>query len=246
MLYWFRRLMKADQGEGGTPSADPEAPVDQTPPPANSDTGAKPEEGNKGAGSKEAVLADLARERDRRQGLESEVSTLKEKLVENEQRFDNLSNAILKSIGKGEEEDPEAALEQAKKSNAVLTGKAKMALLRARVETEASSLNCHDPAAVFAVGNTAGIFDGVEVDLDKAQVGDVRSIIEKMVEESPWLARMPADPPAGGSPPASDPDPEKIDKAGLEQLVKKAKEGDPIAQIQVSKNLKRIQELGLA
>lgn len=248
MLYLYRILFNQDQGEGGTPSSDPPADGSSAAvgaPAADPTPDAKPGDDGKGAGSKEAVLADLHRERDRRKTSEKEVRELKESMVENTKANEDFKAKILKAIGGEETDDPEAALDAANKKTESITAKAKNALLKARVETEAAALNCHDPAAVFAVGNSAGAFAGVEVDLDKAEVGDVKSLVEKMVSDSPWLAKAPGDQSAGGSPPGSDPDPDKADAGELKEMIAKAKSGDEMAMLQVSKNIKRIRELKL-
>jgi len=201
---------------------------------------------DKGAGGKDALKADLAKERDKRQALEGDVTALKEKLVESTRKTDDLAKSILKALGKGDDEDdPVKALEESKKQIGDTEARAKKALLQSRVESLAATMNCHDPATVYAVGNAAGLFAEVEVDLDKGVLTDVKPVIEGLLKDKPFLAKAPGDQPKGGSPPGSDPDPSKPEKAELEELIKQAKAGDEIAAMKVSKNLKRIRELGL-
>jgi hypothetical protein len=230
-----------DADGGGTPPADP--PAGPTPDPEPSPKPAAKTDG--GAGGKEAVLADLARERDKRQALEAEVKGFKEKLVESEQKTDALAKSILKALGKGEDgdDDPVAALEAEKKKVAATEERARSALLKAAVMGKASELGAHDPESVFAVGSAAALFGQVEVDLEKGSVSDVTAVIDDLLNSKPFLKKAAADPAGGGSPPGSDPDPEKVDKEEVQKMLDLARAGDPQASLWVSKNLGKINQL---
>ena len=234
MPEWMQRLLNADQGEGGTPpSTEPAEPIEPAkpktdPPPATDDGGGK--------GSKEAVLKDLAGERDRRQAAEGEVKTLKEEMVKMKKQQDERDVRLRQALGVETEEDPIEVMKHKAESNERL---AREALVKSAVIAEASKQGAVDPDDVFALIDRSEL----DIDFEKLSVSGVDQAVKNLLEKKPHLKGGKPSQPAGAQPPSSDPDGDQLDREKLTDMVKRAKKGDDFAAMQVSKNLKRIKEL---
>ena len=234
MLNWRHRRLNPDPGEGGTPPADP--PAD--PPAAKTETAPAPDDG--GAGGKEAVLADLARERDKRQALETDVKSIKEQLVEEKKKSDAMKSALLKAAGV---EDPDGdPVEVMKAKLEKSEAKMREALVRSAVIAEASKAGAVDPDDVAALLDRSAL----EIDLDNLKVTGVEEAVKELLEKKPHLKAATPGQPKGAEPPGGDPDAASADRDEMIAIIKRARQGDEAAQVTLSKNLARIRELGIA
>jgi hypothetical protein len=133
----------------------PDAPPADPKPDPTPESGAKPEpDGDKGKGSKDAVLADLAKERDRRQALEQQVN----ELLPLKEQF----AAIAKVFGGKDDEsaDPAKLAEQLAESQRTATENA-AALIRYKTAIE-KQVPAH--LMEFVGGSTA---EEVEASIEK-------------------------------------------------------------------------------
>ena len=245
----FSRLLSPDQGElGSNPAGDPPAngagdpPKEKDTQPQSATAGDPPPKqasdspDDKGAGGKDAILAELSEERKKRQGLEGEIKSIKD-------GQESLKKSLLKALGHpdGEDGDPEAAARAAALREKAALSKAESALKKAAVVAEAGKLNVLDMDAVWKLGD----WDALEVDLDKGVVKGAADAVSALIKEKDWLVKKPGATPAGGQPAGSDPSPEGLKKDELVKLAKKARAGDEIAALELMKRNKEFLAAGI-
>lgn len=153
----------------GKPPADP--PADPPKDPAPTDP---PKDGDEGKGGKDAILADLAKERDKRQALERQMSDLQ---ASQQQQLD----AIAKALGLKEDEKPDPAklTEQLTKEQQT----AREAQVQLAVYRNAADAG-GDPSALL---DSASFLASLK-DVDPTDAQAVQAAIKAAVEASPRLA----------------------------------------------------------
>jgi len=112
--------------------------------------------------------------------LEEELNSLK-------QQQTDFQAKVKKLFGSGEDDDQDVdKLLTAEREKAQATERqAKQALLKANFIAAATAKNFNDPEKAFKLLDA----DDIEVDLEKGTVSGVTEAVDKMVEESPWLAK---------------------------------------------------------
>lgn len=184
----------ADPAPTPTPDPQPTPPSDPAPtPPADPPADPKPDEGK---GGKDAILADLAKERDARQALQQQITDMQ--TAQQEQM-----DALAKALGLKKDDAP-----------------ADPAALAAQIETEKAATR--QAAAQLAVYRAAGaheanpdaLLDSASflasiADLDPTDAAKIGDAIKAAVEKNPALKATPATPSFQGGPrkPTGQPDP---------------------------------------
>lgn len=184
----------------GDPPADPKPQGD----PAPADP---PKDGEEGKGGKDAILADLAKERDKRQSLEKQFTDL-----QNQQQ--SQLDAIAKALGlKGDEPpDPEKLTQQLTQEQQ----RAREAAVQLAVYRSAATAG-GDPDALL---DSASFLRGLG-NVDPADSEAVATAIKAAVEANPRLGangtrRSPRPDPTQGRPPGQPLDPRAADLAQIE------------------------------
>lgn len=158
-----------DAGAAGDPPADSSKKPDAKPEPAKPDAGR--------AGGEDALRADLAKERDKRQGLEAELGELRPL----KQRLEQLEAA--------NQTETEKAINAAKKEATTAERARWEGVIRAaRVETALSAAGCTDPS----VAALARDFSGLKVN-DNGDVENLTETVQAFKDAHPTLftARVP-------------------------------------------------------
>lgn len=139
----------------------------------------KTSETEEGKGSKEAVLADLAKERDARQKAEKELKSATKTLTEVQGRL-----AKLEADGKSESEKAieTARKEAADQARSEEQAKWKLVVLDAKVAAKATQ-KLADPDFARLID-----LDGIEVAEDGSIKGDLDGAIDRLLKEKPALA----------------------------------------------------------
>lgn len=182
-----------ESGTGTTPPAGDQQQQGTTPPPA---TGTTPPANDEGRGSKTAILADLAKERDQRQALEATVAQQGQQLQE-------FLGAIGKALGVTTEEKSPAQLQEelANSQNEARENKVLLGVYAAAAQLQA------DPSKIMDSVRVREALKGV----DPADSAKIASVIAAAVQENPHFKLVPSgaganDAGAGGdsTPPVND------------------------------------------
>lgn len=174
-----------DDPPADPPPADPptDPPAD---PPAPTDPPADPEPGK---GGKDAILADLVKERGKRQGLETELQTLKE-------AQQGQLDAIAKALGLKDDDTPP---DPTKLAEQISEEQSKTAASARQVEIyRLAALGKHE-------GNPVALLDSANFlaslkDVDPTDEVSVLEAINSAIEKNPSLKAAKATPPFGGGP----------------------------------------------
>ncbi|GEB17057.1 hypothetical protein GUY44_18925 [Pimelobacter simplex] len=178
-----------------TPNPDPTpAPADPAPAPSPTppaDPANPPAEPDPSKGGKDAILADLAKERDKRQALETQVSEMQ---TAHQQQMDALAKALGLKKDDDAPPDPDAlASEIATERNNARTANLQLAVFKAAGKHEANAARLLDSATFLASLK----------DVDPTDADAVSAAIETAVEADPVFKTtpaVPATPPFPGGP----------------------------------------------
>lgn len=237
----LRRLTLSSSESGSSPGGDPPAGGKGDPPADPKDKeDTKPvsppeEKGDSDDPRVKEARDEAISERKKRQAAEQLVT-------DNEAKQALKDAALRKALGiESEEDDPEKKIEAMTKKNEETEARARRALIQAAIVAEASKAGAINPEDIFALSDVSAI----EVDLESGKVTGAEEVVKEVLKNRPHMKKETKDQPGGGSPPGSDPKPEALEKSELEELVKKAQAGDEHAIHLITKNNKRIQELGI-
>lgn len=241
MIDWrVTRYLNQDQGEpGSSKGGDPPEKKDDPPKTDPSVADPKPKDDQDPVklanAQKDEARDEAISERKKRQAAEAKVDELTEK----QGKFDSM---LRKYLGvESDSDDPEIIAKRAKADMDSMEEKAKNALMISAVSAEAIKQGAHDPEAVFALADKSKL----DINIDEAKVTGAEDLVKELLEAKPYLRKPAKEQPGGGSPPGSDPSPAAAGKDDLEKLVKKAKAGDAVAQMECLKRTKEIKEAGI-
>lgn len=171
-----------------TPTPDPTPdPAPQPNPPSDPPTD-PPADPDDGKGGKDAILADLARERDKRQELEGKLSEL---TTAQQAQFDSIAKAL--GLKQDEPPDPEKLTAQVQAEQA----KAQEAAIQLAIYRNAAA----NEANADALLDSASFLRSL-VGLDPTDADAINGAIKAAVEANPLLkaSSMPPTPPFPGGP----------------------------------------------
>lgn len=237
--WWLIRFYSPEPSDSaGKPAGEPADGKDKKPDPAKTqDSGPKPSD-------KPGEPADDPRVKEAREEAIKERKArqeLADKVKKMEADTKTFQDTLLKAMGKGPDDDPKTAAENAVKDRDKYRGLAEATLLNSAVIAEAVKQGSHDPEAVAALINRSEL----KVDLEASKVEGVSEAVKALLKAKPYLASKPPAPPAGGSPAGGDADPKGISQKEWDELKAAAKAGDPMALLQVEKKLAEARKLGL-
>ena len=161
------------------PPADPSAPP--TPPAPPAPPADPPPDPNDGKGGKDAILADLARERDKRQELEGKVNDL---TAAQQAQMD----AIAKALGLKTDEPPDAeklAAQVAEEQGKARDAQVQLAIYRTAAAAEANADLLVDSSS----------FRAATKDVDPTDATAMTAAIKAFVEQNPAFKASPGTPP---------------------------------------------------